>query len=337
MSGEALEETRKKKRKRPPRAGLEPSRAAESNWAPVRPQSDDGARFRALHSSSPRTPFPPLRLPANLDTHREECSLAVPSALSRRRCPAARSRRLLALPVASLATRSLPSRRPRRSLVAVVSPRPRRPLTRRSRLTLPSRRTSSSPTPSASARSPFCARLILGRSLATEPRADSRWTSSESEFPPNDLGHNMEGPDVDVGRHNRRTLASFSMTGKVRPLCFSLESLVALSNWLLAVRLARGRYSRSPESRNVPLARAGSITLRAISTRLNAVLLSRADTLLCVLVQVCVVTGAARGVSHSPHACRPREPSLPCSAPVFFAGPALMCPSPSPTPCEEND
>ncbi|GAA5938545.1 hypothetical protein JCM3775_002155 [Rhodotorula graminis] len=37
----------------------------------------------------------------------------------------------------------------------------------------------------------------------------------ESDFPPDDLGHNMEGPDVDVGRHNRRTLASFSMTGKV--------------------------------------------------------------------------------------------------------------------------
>ncbi|GAA6017623.1 hypothetical protein JCM10207_001227 [Rhodosporidiobolus poonsookiae] len=37
----------------------------------------------------------------------------------------------------------------------------------------------------------------------------------ESEFKKGDLGHSMEGPDVDVGRHTRRTLASFSMTGKV--------------------------------------------------------------------------------------------------------------------------
>ncbi|BGP09883.1 hypothetical protein NBRC10512v2_005731 [Rhodotorula toruloides] len=37
----------------------------------------------------------------------------------------------------------------------------------------------------------------------------------EAEFPPGDLGHSMEGPDVDVGRHTRRTLASFSMTDKL--------------------------------------------------------------------------------------------------------------------------
>ncbi|GAA5976416.1 hypothetical protein JCM11641_006005 [Rhodosporidiobolus odoratus] len=37
----------------------------------------------------------------------------------------------------------------------------------------------------------------------------------ESDFAPGDLGHSMEGPGVDVGRHTRRTLASFSMTGKV--------------------------------------------------------------------------------------------------------------------------
>ncbi|GAA5825419.1 hypothetical protein JCM11251_006975 [Rhodosporidiobolus azoricus] len=37
----------------------------------------------------------------------------------------------------------------------------------------------------------------------------------EEEFKPGDLGHSMEGPDVDVGRHTRRTLASFSMTDKV--------------------------------------------------------------------------------------------------------------------------
>ncbi|BGP50169.1 hypothetical protein JCM10450v2_006080 [Rhodotorula kratochvilovae] len=39
----------------------------------------------------------------------------------------------------------------------------------------------------------------------------------ESAFPPDDLGHSMDGPDVDVGRHTRRTLASFSMTNKARP------------------------------------------------------------------------------------------------------------------------
>lgn len=38
---------------------------------------------------------------------------------------------------------------------------------------------------------------------------------SETEFKPGDLGHSTDGPDVDVGRHTRRTLASFSMTGKV--------------------------------------------------------------------------------------------------------------------------
>lgn len=37
----------------------------------------------------------------------------------------------------------------------------------------------------------------------------------EEDFKPGDLGHSMEGPNVDVGRHTRRTLASFSMTDKV--------------------------------------------------------------------------------------------------------------------------
>ncbi|BGP18257.1 hypothetical protein JCM10213_007887 [Rhodosporidiobolus nylandii] len=37
----------------------------------------------------------------------------------------------------------------------------------------------------------------------------------EKDFVPGDLGHSMDGPEVDVGRHTRRTLASFSMTGKV--------------------------------------------------------------------------------------------------------------------------
>ncbi|BGP56924.1 hypothetical protein JCM8202_000879 [Rhodotorula sphaerocarpa] len=37
----------------------------------------------------------------------------------------------------------------------------------------------------------------------------------ESDFVPGDLGHSTAGPDVDVGRHTRRTLASFSMTDKV--------------------------------------------------------------------------------------------------------------------------
>ncbi|KAM0746880.1 NAD(P)-binding protein [Meredithblackwellia eburnea MCA 4105] len=35
------------------------------------------------------------------------------------------------------------------------------------------------------------------------------------EWDEKDLGHSMDGPDVDVGRHKRRTLASFSMTNKV--------------------------------------------------------------------------------------------------------------------------
>ncbi|GAA5855002.1 hypothetical protein JCM5353_002018 [Sporobolomyces roseus] len=37
----------------------------------------------------------------------------------------------------------------------------------------------------------------------------------EGDFKPGDLGHSMDGKDVDVGRHTRRTLASFSMTDKV--------------------------------------------------------------------------------------------------------------------------
>ncbi|GJN92938.1 hypothetical protein Rhopal_005982-T1 [Rhodotorula paludigena] len=37
----------------------------------------------------------------------------------------------------------------------------------------------------------------------------------EKDFHPGDLGHSMEGPDVDVGRHTRRTLASFSMHNKL--------------------------------------------------------------------------------------------------------------------------
>ncbi|GAA6033794.1 hypothetical protein JCM8097_000344 [Rhodosporidiobolus ruineniae] len=37
----------------------------------------------------------------------------------------------------------------------------------------------------------------------------------EKDFHPGDLGHSMDGKDVDVGRHTRRTLASFSMTDKV--------------------------------------------------------------------------------------------------------------------------
>jgi D-arabinitol 2-dehydrogenase len=38
----------------------------------------------------------------------------------------------------------------------------------------------------------------------------------EHEFDPEDLGHGTFGPDVVVGRHTDRTLASFSMTNKVR-------------------------------------------------------------------------------------------------------------------------
>ncbi|KAG0658943.1 hypothetical protein C6P46_005563 [Rhodotorula mucilaginosa] len=37
----------------------------------------------------------------------------------------------------------------------------------------------------------------------------------ETEYKPGELGHSTDGPDVDVGRHTRRTLASFSMTDKV--------------------------------------------------------------------------------------------------------------------------
>lgn len=45
--------------------------------------------------------------------------------------------------------------------------------------------------------------------------ADSEVYNSEGDFKPGDLGHSMDGKDVDVGRHTRRTLASFSMTDKV--------------------------------------------------------------------------------------------------------------------------
>ncbi|GAA5922686.1 hypothetical protein JCM1841_001105 [Sporobolomyces salmonicolor] len=37
----------------------------------------------------------------------------------------------------------------------------------------------------------------------------------ESDFTPGDIGHSTDGANVDVGKHTRRTLASFSMTGKV--------------------------------------------------------------------------------------------------------------------------
>ncbi|KDE06449.1 gluconate 5-dehydrogenase [Microbotryum lychnidis-dioicae p1A1 Lamole] len=37
----------------------------------------------------------------------------------------------------------------------------------------------------------------------------------EHEFVEGDLGHSTDGPEVDVGKHNQRTLASFSMTNKV--------------------------------------------------------------------------------------------------------------------------
>lgn len=43
----------------------------------------------------------------------------------------------------------------------------------------------------------------------------SREYPEEHEFVPGDLGHAMDGPGVDVGKHQRRTLAVFSMTDKV--------------------------------------------------------------------------------------------------------------------------
>jgi hypothetical protein len=50
---------------------------------------------------------------------------------------------------------------------------------------------------------------------------------SETEYKPGELGHSTDGPDVDVGRHTRRTLASFSMTDKVSSASKTLPSAVA--------------------------------------------------------------------------------------------------------------
>lgn len=53
---------------------------------------------------------------------------------------------------------------------------------------------------------------------------------TEDEFIEGDLGHSMDGPEVDVGKHTRRTLASFSMTNKVS--CFSLTRCCCCWVWL---------------------------------------------------------------------------------------------------------
>lgn len=55
--------------------------------------------------------------------------------------------------------------------------------------------------------------MVLYYSAAIE--AMSRSYPTEAEFTEGDLGHGMDGPQVDVGRHSNRTLASFSMTRKV--------------------------------------------------------------------------------------------------------------------------
>ncbi|GAA5874589.1 hypothetical protein JCM8547_002197 [Rhodosporidiobolus lusitaniae] len=91
---------------------------------------------------------------------------------------------------------------PRRSL-STVSPRPLLP---RAVLATPHRFVSTTPAVEDEAKEPAHAAV---KEDIVIPYPD------ESEFKPGDIGHSMEGPDVDVGRHTRRTLASFSMTDKV--------------------------------------------------------------------------------------------------------------------------
>lgn len=65
---------------------------------------------------------------------------------------------------------------------------------------------SSTPAPLDAADSPSNA--------STDPDMVHRYPKP-GDWDKDDLGHSMDGPGVDVGRHKRRTLASFSMDGKV--------------------------------------------------------------------------------------------------------------------------
>ncbi|SCV73749.1 BQ2448_6179 [Microbotryum intermedium] len=62
-----------------------------------------------------------------------------------------------------------------------------------------------------------CADLVLHSSYIgqTMQRCLVHEYPQEHEFVEGDLGHSTDGPEVDVGKHNQRTLASFSMTNKV--------------------------------------------------------------------------------------------------------------------------
>ncbi|SGY26234.1 BQ5605_C018g08711 [Microbotryum silenes-dioicae] len=55
----------------------------------------------------------------------------------------------------------------------------------------------------------------LHAALPSTPRVIVHEYPEEHEFVEGDLGHSTDGPEVDVGKHNQRTLASFSMTNKV--------------------------------------------------------------------------------------------------------------------------
>jgi len=90
-----------------------------------------------------------------------------------------------------------------------------------------------------------------------------RFRYSEGDFKPGDLGHSMDGKDVDVGRHTRRTLASFSMTDKVSifsttrdwrwDAVFRILAVVGITKVLENPLFGRGKQRALPELRELLL------------------------------------------------------------------------------------